>query len=378
MRRMVLLWLIFGTATVLFCVGLVNSLPTDGEGFTRNSALTWILNLTKVLGIASSGFFGMYGLLHPYKYRSGELTPEGHPAQDGDITPQGRLAQTGILASVFLSAISFVLGEVRSADASAARQLQLLEDSANTQALLEGLTDVENKIVFAEASMTLHLDGKIGGKVLEHSDGMAYPLMTRAQLRDCFETFRLVEDLFSLLGTELDRADEAAFAGIVEHCLTEVPIPGFEIELPSTRVSFKHSPGDEEELGFFRIDPLNHTHSSRDPVGKLTAFESNGTDWEYNLDDIPVRYRSNKLVSVSDFAGVWLTVQLHPHNYVVVDDDIEVAASLEYLDMDTEDGRSLSLYAKDLELVGEDDYSVTYGFQFPELPDELAELFQTK
>lgn len=362
MLRIIALWLTFGTAALLFAVGFVNSLPIDGDSITRGGAVSALLTFSKFLGITAAGFFGLYGLLHDYK------------DENGDVTPQGQFAQFGILGSAFLSALSLVLGEIKAADASAARQLQILEENAQSQTLLTELTNISNKIVINEASITIEITADLGTELLEHFEGSFFPLMTRNQLRECLEGFQLVEFFYEHSEIELSEEDAEQFQSLFGHCLTVAPIPGHHIELRSTHVEFRRTRTAQNEIGFFRIDPLQYQKSALDPIGHLVGLKEPNT-WEYKLDDVPVRYRTNTLFSAADFAGVWLTIALYPHAYVVSDGKSAVTARLIRLDFDTEDGRSVTLNGDQFEIIRRDDASVTYGFQFPENLDEVQRLF---
>ncbi|MDV7145987.1 hypothetical protein R3X27_25230 [Tropicimonas sp. TH_r6] len=365
MSRIISLWLISGTVAVLFSVGLINTLPTDGDGVTRGVALWTFLAVCKFAGITASGFFGLYGLLHEYRDKAGKTTR------------QGRVALSGILASAFLSAFSFILSEIKAADASAARQVLLLKENRINQDLLRGITEVSNKIVIAEASFKLEIVGNISGDVLEFSRDIPvhFDLFTRSQIRDCLEIFRLMSFLVEESSIDDESAEE--LESIFGHCLSAVPMPGSDIELPSTRVNFLRNPTGEEELGFFRIDPMLYQETALDPVGQMVSIVGTQEAWEYYIDDVPVRYRTNELFSVPDFAGVWLIVQVYPHAYVVADSDKDIAARLTYLDFDTEDGRSVTLYSDDFEIVSQGDFSVSFGFQFPKDLEKLDALFKS-
>ncbi len=362
MARIVTLWLTFGSAAFLFAVGFVNSLPTDGEGLTRGGTVSALLTFSKFLGITAAGFFGLYGLLHDYKDKKGH------------VTRQGKIAQFGILGSAFLSALSLVLGEIKAADASAARQLQILKENARSQALLTELADLSNKIVIEEASITMEITAPLDNDVMEHFEGNYFPLLTRAQLRECLEGIQLVEFFYEQADSSLTEDDVEHFQSLFGHCLTVSPVPGHVIDLRSTRIAFRRGRLDKDEIGFFRIDPLQYRESALKPIGHIVGLSEPDT-WEYELDDVPVRYRSNALFSASDFAGIWLTVELFPFSYVVTDGTSPVTALLTRLDFDTEDGRSVTLYESDFQVIEQNDASVVYGYKFPTDPEAVQRLF---
>lgn len=317
-----------------------------------------IIITAKAIGIILSGFFGVYGLLNDYKV-------------DGEVTQQGKVAIFGIAFGAVLSALAFGAQEIKSTNASVARELALLAEAKHNRRVLDNLNDIANQVNFVEATIELELNypsGLFETDLAQRVTESARILTTRQQW-ECKQRVFLAENEMRLSANAT--GEELPFLG--RPCEDFIRLDSSYFSIPPIRVSFFSSDTSTEELGFLRIDPDQQVTDQH--LTEIIAVNQ-GDDSTVNLiyDDVPVRFRTNQLRFVRDFAGVQLEMLLLDDHYRV--EGFKPTIKIVQLDLDMSDGRDLTLYANRFDMSGGSESGFVFLFKFPDDPDDLNRLFQ--
>ncbi|MEO0664989.1 MAG: hypothetical protein AAFY97_04565 [Pseudomonadota bacterium] len=361
--------------------------------------MDWILYLLKASGILLSAYFGVYGLLYDFRHKV-----------TGQVTREGRRALIGILLGAAISLLSVGLEE-RAAARQFAEQLakanqtldgiarlqkssgetldQALQISENTKAAIESLD-----IVTRNSETTIRDLGQALGGIERTTDGIGrvlgaivpveasitYRVSRSDTLRErLFGLGSNPEDAFRGFAVGACRFYSDDVTGFLElyvdlretrqsdvACFTNFLTDGLGLALPHTTVNFFHDSNEDGVDGRFRIHGLNAITHSNTAQFALRYFVQEDV-WELEMDDIPIRFRTQSLLSQVDYLGL---------NMIVVDSSTEVLGRNDgevefvWLDVDADDGRGFAMDLAGRAQSGwENSVFVEYRF-----PDNAADL----